>query len=144
MNFGAPGLARFAVLGDPRDLDRTFRDLYGQVRRSLDHAKGAAHRGRTDTLHRLPLVGVARRHEKAFDVAAEAFLELRVGDGRAQHLRQLARDQLARELQRCQGLVHPLAADQGAHQPGLLRRRANALRRGSRFDHLDALPLRAG
>ena len=67
---------------------------------SASDAERAAHRRRAHPLLRRPLVRVARRHEQPIDVAAEPVLLLRVGDRRPQHLRDVARDRLARELQR--------------------------------------------
>ena len=121
--------------GHARDLQRPLRHLHRQVRGPLDDAERAAHRRRTHALHRRPLVGVARRHEEPLDVAAEAFLLLRVGDRRAQHLRDVARDRLARELQRRERLVDALAANQLQHEPRLLGRRANDFGGCLCFDH---------
>ena len=120
--------ACFAPCATARDLQRPLGHVHRQVRGALHDAERAAHRRRTHTLHRRPLVGVARRDIQPIDVAAEAVLLLQVGDRRAQHLRQLARDRLARELQRRQRLVDVLAANQLAHQPRLLGRRAHAAR----------------
>ena len=89
-------LGRFSrrSVADGDDLLRPLGHLHGQVRRALQHAERAAHRRRTHALLRRSLVGVARRHEQPIDVAAEAVLLLRVGDRRAQHLRDVLGDAL--------------------------------------------------
>ena len=106
-----------------------------EVRRPLQHAERAAHRRRPHALLRRPLVGVARRHEQPIDVAAEPVLLLRVGDRRPQHLRDVARHRLARELQRRERAVDVLAADQVEHEPGLLGRGADVARGRLRLNH---------
>src|SRR4029079_18131875 len=83
---------------------------------------------------RRPLVGETRRHEQPVDVAAEAVLGLGVGNRRAQHLLDVARDPLAGELQRRQRVVDVAAADQIEHQARLLRRGTDVLRGGVAFD----------
>ena len=107
---GASAPRRRAPTGD--DLLRPLRHVHREVRRPLQHAERAAHRRRPHALLRRPLVRVARRHEQPVDVAAEAVLVLRVGNRRAQHLRDVLGDRLARELERRQRLVDVLAADQ--------------------------------
>ena len=133
------GSPRFGAApgADGRNLQRPLRHVHGQVRGALHDAERAAHRGGTDALHRRPLIGVARRHEQAIDVAAESFLLLRVGDRRAQQLRDVVADALARELQRRERAVHVASADQVHHEPGLLGRRADVTSCRVRFNRHD-------
>src|SRR5262249_20201310 len=76
----------------------------------------------------------ARLDVEPLDVAAESVLLRRVGDRRAQHLLDVARDALARELQRRQRGVDVAAADEVEHQAGLLGRRPDVARGGVGFD----------
>src|SRR5687767_12763898 len=94
---GGPGRRRIAFTGNAGNLQRPLSDADGQVRAPLGDAERTSHRGGTDPLERCPLVGEARRHVETLDVAAESVFLLRVGDCRAEDLRQLARDRLARE-----------------------------------------------
>ena len=129
--FGLAPRGRFGASPSGRRHDALRRPLghrHRQVGGALDDAERAAHRRRADALLRRALVGVARGHEEPLDVAAEAFLLLRVGNRRAQHLLDVARDALAGELERRQRRVHVTAADEVEDEPRLLRRRAHVLR----------------
>ena len=135
---------RLAAVGGGRHwrhLDRLLAHRDGEVRRPLDDAKGAAHRSRTHALLRGALVGVARRDEEPIDVAAEALFLLGVGNGRLEHLRDVARHALLRVLQRGERVVHGPAANEGEDEARLLRRRPDVARRGYRLDHVP-VPLR--
>jgi len=120
---------------DRLHLLRPLGHLDRQVRRPLQHAVRPSHRGGAHALLRGALIGVARRHEQAIDVAAEPVLLLRVGDGGAEHFLHVARHGLLRVLERRERAIHVLAANQREHEARLLRRGAHVARRGRRFDH---------
>src|SRR5690606_1437992 len=120
-----------------RSLHRALGHFHRQVRHPLDDAERAAHRGRADALHARPLVGEARLDVEPVDVAAEVGPLLRVGNGRPQRLLDVAGDDLAREAQRRQRVRHIGAANLIQHEPGLLGRRADVLRRGLRPGHYE-------
>src|SRR5262249_8156322 len=122
-----------------RYLDRLLAHRDGEVRRPLHDAEGTAHRRRAHALLRRALVRVTRRDIEPVDVAAEAFLLLGVGDGRLEHLRDVLRDALLRELQRRERVIHATATNQVEHQAGFLRRRPDIARGGFRFDHVLSL-----
>src|SRR5262245_32017268 len=110
------------------------------MRRPLHHTKCPAHRGRTNPLHARALIGPGLCNEEPIHVAAEAFLLLRVGYRRAQHLLDVARDELLRELERRKRLRDVASADLIEDEARLLRRRADVPRGRVRFDHDFSLP----
>ena len=136
---GRPAPRRLRLRRGRRDRLRPLGHVHGQVRGALDDVERPAHRGGADPLHRRPLVREAGLHVEPVDVAAEAFLLLRVGHGRAQHLRDVARHALAGELQQRERLVHVTAADEVEHEARLLRGRPDVLRGRFALDH-DAPP----
>src|SRR6185436_20548274 len=88
-------------------------------------------------LHRHALIRETRRNVEPIDIAAESLFLLQIRDCRAKDLGQLARDDLARELQRRERLIHALAANEIADEAGLLRRGPNAARGCVCFNHLN-------
>src|SRR5439155_9924095 len=109
--------------------------LDGQMRHPFQHTERAPHWGGPHAFGRWTLVRVARRHEQAIDVAAESVLVLRVGDRRAEDLRNVLGDPFARERERRERAIDVLAANEIEDEPGLLRRCPHVARRGVRLDH---------
>src|SRR6185312_16211944 len=122
--FGVNFLTHVSVLVLWREQDR-------QVAGSLADPGGATHRARPEPLDRRTLVGVYRLDVQV--LADELVIVLGVGDRGLEQLAPIPRDRARRESEDSSRLLHGLAADVVADQPGLTRGRAHVL--GLRADH---------
>ncbi len=117
--------------------DMMLGDADPQMRGALLVAECAAHRRGTQTLPARAFVHVTGVDVQLVHVERRAGifgLAFGIGDGAAQHLFNVLRGTLLREVQRVQRVLGLLPANQIHHQASLLRRHAHMLGQRVRFD----------